>query len=60
MKTASTNIPADWQAESDMRTLLDAEAIRKDKKRFAAAKKMAKQKAEEMEATFEIEPNDKD
>lgn len=33
-----------WQAESDLRTLLDACAIRKDKKRFAAAQSLAKVK----------------
>lgn len=28
-----------WQAESDLRCLIDAEKIRKDKKRYAAAMK---------------------
>jgi hypothetical protein len=37
-----------WQAESDLRILLDACAIRKDKKRYAAAQKVAKAKLVEM------------
>lgn len=32
---------ARWRAESDVRTLRDAEAIRGDRKRFAAAQKCA-------------------
>ncbi len=37
-----------WQAESDLRTLLDACEIRKDKKRYAAAQAVAKDKLTEM------------
>lgn len=37
-----------WQAESDLRTLLDACAIRKDKARFKAAQSMAKDRVAEM------------
>jgi len=37
-----------WQAESDLRTLLDACVIRKDKARFKAAQAMAKDKVAEM------------
>lgn len=37
-----------WQAESDLRTLTDACAIRKDKKRYAAAQALAKTKLVEM------------
>lgn len=36
----------DWQARSDMQTLVDAEAIKRDPKRLAAAKKCAKEKLE--------------
>lgn len=32
---------ARWRAESDVRTLRDAEAIRRDSKRLAAAQKVA-------------------
>lgn len=42
----------EWRAESDMRTLVEAQAIRNDKKRYAAAQKMAVKKAEEMELAF--------
>jgi hypothetical protein len=37
-----------WRAESDLRTLLDACEIRKDKARFKAAQAMAKDKVAEM------------
>lgn len=42
----------DWQAESDMRTLAEAEKIKRDKKRFAAAQKAAKAYINEMENAF--------
>lgn len=32
-----------WQAESDLRTLVDAQKIMKDKPRLKAAKKMAEE-----------------
>lgn len=38
-----------WRAESDMRTLAEAEEIRKDPKRLAAAKAMAKEKLGELQ-----------
>lgn len=38
----------DWKAESDMRTLMEAEAIRRDGKRLAAAKACATKKLEDM------------
>ena len=38
-----------WQAESDLRTLMDAAAIRDDPKRFKAAQNVAKDKLAEME-----------
>ena len=37
-----------WRAESDLRILLDACAIRKDKARFKAAQEIAKTKVAEM------------
>lgn len=33
----------DWRAESDLRTLIEAEKIKKDKKRFAVAQAKAKE-----------------
>lgn len=33
----------DWRADSDLRTLIEAEKIKKDNKRFAAAKAKAKE-----------------
>lgn len=37
----------DWQADSDMRTLIQAREIERDKSRLAAAKAMAKKKLAE-------------
>lgn len=34
-----------WLAESDLRTLIEAEAIKKDKKRFAMAQKCGREQA---------------
>ncbi len=39
----------DYQAQSDMRTLAQAEVIKADKKRYAAACKMAKDQIEALE-----------
>lgn len=55
---ATTTEP--WQVESDMRTLLEAEEIRSDRKRFKAAAALAKKKSEEMESVFETEREDDD
>lgn len=40
----------DWRAESDMRTLVEAAAIRRDAKRLAAAKKAARRNLKEKNA----------
>lgn len=40
----------DWQADMDMRCLMDAEKIRKDPKRLKAAKELAKKKLLDMAA----------
>lgn len=40
----SLDTPEDWQVESDLRTLLDAEKIEKDPKRMAKVRDLAKQK----------------
>lgn len=42
----------DYSAECDMRTLVEAEVIRKDKKRFASAQAAAKKRIEDMENVF--------
>lgn len=41
---------AKWRAEDDMRTLARAEEVRRDPKRLAAAKKMAREKLAELQA----------
>ena len=38
---------AKWQAENDLRSLMEVETIKKDPKRYAAAKKLAKERLEE-------------
>lgn len=38
----------DWQTEDDLRTLMRAEEIEKDPKRYKAAKELAKKKLLEM------------
>lgn len=37
-----------WRAESDLRTLVEANEIKKDRKRFEAAQKLASEKSLEM------------
>lgn len=55
MKTES-----DYRAEQDLRTLTEARLIESDKKRLAAAKKMAREKLKEIEDAFpKIEGADK-
>ncbi|MDO8312871.1 MAG: hypothetical protein Q7T25_13125 [Sideroxyarcus sp.] len=49
----------DWQAESDLRTLVEAEEIRGDPKRLAAAKACAKDKLVDMAKVAAL-PGDKD
>lgn len=44
----------DWMAEEDMRTLMRAQEIRKDPKRHARAKAMAKKKLGELKAIAEV------
>lgn len=40
----------EWRAESDMRTLAEAEQIRKDPKRLKAAQAKAREKIEELKS----------
>lgn len=47
---SAMNDMEDWQAESDLRCLMDAEKIEKDPKRCKAAKDLAKKKLLEMAA----------
>jgi hypothetical protein len=44
--------PSDWRADVDMRTLAEAEEIKGDPKRFAAAKKKAMERIDELETVF--------
>lgn len=41
---SATKAEDDWQTESDLRTLMEAEAIEKDAKRLAKAQALAKKK----------------
>lgn len=50
MKNAAVAMDKKWQAESDLRTLLDAREIQKDAKRMAAVRKVAREKAELLES----------
>lgn len=52
------SLPSDkqWQIEDDMRTLVRAEAIRKDPKRLKAAQQMAKKRAEELNVLSQKTP----
>ena len=54
MATNSTSIGgANWQVQSDIRTLVEARQIRDDPKRFKAAQAEAKKQAEALEEAFE-------
>lgn len=46
----AVNDMQDWQAESDLRTLIECEKIEKDPKRYKAAKDLAKKKMMEVAA----------
>jgi hypothetical protein len=51
-KASAISVEDYYSADDDMRTLVRAEEIRKDKKRFAAAQACAKKKIEDMENVF--------
>lgn len=55
MKNKPVEMAADteWMAEDDLRTLVRAKEIRKDKKRFAAARALAKKKLIELRGLAE-------
>lgn len=46
----SSSDDKEWRAESDMRTLAEAEEIRKDPKRLKAAQAKAREKIEELKS----------
>lgn len=48
-KATGIAMDKEWQAESDMRTLAEAEEIRKDPKRLKAALAKAREKIEELQ-----------
>lgn len=50
VRKSNTTVLGDenWQAESDLRTLIEAEQIEKDPKRFKRAKELAKSRLLEM------------
>lgn len=48
----------DWQAEQDARCLVEAKKIEDDRKRFSAAKKWAKKKADELNGMIEDEKSE--
>lgn len=48
----------DWQVESDLRTLQEAECIENDPKRLAAAQQLAKKKLMELAAIASEGPKD--
>lgn len=53
-KAVDVGPDAEWQAEDDMRTLARAEEIRRDPKRLAKAKDMAKKKLAELKTVAEV------
>ena len=44
---AAPTIDKKWQAEDDLRTLINASEVRKDKARYKAAQMLAKEKLDE-------------
>lgn len=54
-KSNKTSVPApdseaEWRAESDMRTLIEAKKVKADAKRYAAAQAIAKQRLADVAA----------
>lgn len=43
-KATAISVDEEWRVESDLRTLMEAESIKKDPKRFAKVQAMAKEK----------------
>jgi len=49
MKKNSVGVDEEWRARDDMRTLIEAKRIMKDRKRLAAARAMAQKQVKEMQ-----------
>lgn len=58
-RIAATKMEDDWQTESDLRTLMEAEKIEKDSKRFEKAKALAKKKLLEVASIASESSDDK-
>ena len=56
-KAEMPGMDKDWQAESDLRTLIEAEKIRKDKGRMAAAMKKRAEMTAALAAVDKGTPN---
>lgn len=56
-KSAISGPSADWQVESDVRTLAAAEEIKDDPKRFKAAQKKAKEMLEDLQDVVDMSPD---
>lgn len=57
-KPVSIGPDEEWRVENDMRTLMDAAEIRKDKKRMAKVKAMAQKKLAEVAVIASNSDND--
>lgn len=57
-KSASIAEDEEWRVESDLRTLIEAEKIRRDPKRLAKVKAMAKSRMMEAAAVASAECDD--
>ena len=57
-RTIKVTEDEEWRVESDLRTLIDAEKIRRDPKRLAKAKAMAKSRMMEAAAVASAECDD--
>ena len=56
--TIGLSMPTDWQAQSDLDTMLRSEEIEADSKRLAAVQALAKKKMMDMAAIAKEGPND--
>jgi hypothetical protein len=58
-KTATVSVDEEWKVESDMRCLMEARAIRNDKKRMTKVKALAQKRLSEV-AGLASDDNDAD
>jgi hypothetical protein len=56
-KSTSPTSMQDYQVESDVRTLAEAEKIKDDPKRFKAAQKRAKEMLEDLQDVIDTKPD---